>query len=198
MTKNESTARESLIPRGIITGVVASLIVITLIQPILRLAWSATLTLGSRFLQSYVDSIYASAALGHRNYVDVILLMVMFSIISGTLLGMTSILTRRIFKPERRPHKPGKRHLLLFWLCIVLFHISAVVAVVRPYADLQLNTSFQQRVKVLAPKLTDLEQEELEAAWASMQTRADYEVLRLRLEKKAEEFGITLPKALWK
>lgn len=198
MTERESITKDPNIRKGVIPSVIASLIVIFCIQPILRFVWSAMLTLGTSFLQRYIDSIYASAALGHRNYIDVMLLMAMLSLFSGISIGMAIGLMRRILWKEHHPRKPGKRHILYVWLWIILFHAVAIIFVVRPYADLQLNTSFQQRLKVLAPILEDLELKELEAAWASMQTREDYEAIKMRLEKTAEAHSITLPKALWK
>lgn len=198
MAENEPITRDTHFSKGVIASVIASLIVIILIQPILRLAWSFMLTLGSRFLQSYIDSIYRSAALGHRNYVDVMLLIAMLSILCGITLGATFAVTHLLLHPKRCARRPGKPHLLLLWLLVVLLHLVAISVVVGPYVDLQLNTSFQQRLKVLAPKLTDLEMKEFEASWASMQNRGDFDSIRSKMESTAKKYGITLPKPLLK
>ena len=63
--------------KGISAGIIAALIVMIFIQPILRFAWSGIQIIGPRILSRYMNSIYRSAALGHRNYVDVILLILL-------------------------------------------------------------------------------------------------------------------------
>ena len=198
MAENESITKDPQIRKGVIASVIASLAVIVLIQPVLRLVWSTILSIASRYLQGYVDSIYSSAALGHRNYVDVLLLMYMYACIAGMATGLGSVLTQRVSRPEHPPKKLGRRHVVLYWGLVVLFYVLAVATAVRPFADLQVNTSFQQRLKVLAPRITDLEMKELEAAWASMKGRADYDAITLKMESIAKQHGITLPERLLK
>ena len=72
------------------------------------------------------------------------------------------------------------------------------VLLVRQFADLQLNTSFDQRLTVLAPKLTELECKELRAQWASMGSRGDYEEIVSTMETLAEEKDVALPELLLK
>jgi len=84
------------------------------------------------------------------------------------------------------------------WFCFLLMLVLTIFGAVQPVADLQLNTSFQQRLKVLAPALSDLQMKEFEAAWASMQTRADFLAIQLRMERAATQHNIVLPKPLWK
>jgi len=202
MTEKTPVTKDPQIRRGIIASVIASVIILVFIQPVLRLAWSAILAFGTRIFQGYIDSIYANAALGHKSYIDFILLILILSLFSGFSVGMLRVMTiafkRRAPHLERRP-RLSKRHLLImFWILIIIFHLSVLSLIIPPYSDLQLNTSFQQRLTVLAPKLTDLEEEELKAAWASMQTRSHYEDIKLQMEEIAREHGITLPKTLWK
>ncbi len=199
MTEDQPITKDSVIRKGIIASVIAAFVVIIFIQPLLRFIWAVILALGSRFLQGYIDSTYKSAALGGRNDVDVILIGWLFAIVSGMMIGMTLAIIKKKLSRERPSRKSGKRlEWLILGICLVLFHVSGISVTVRAFADLQLNTSFQQRLKVLGPVLKDMEVKELEAAWASMQTRADYEAIQMRLEETAEAHEIRLPKALWK
>lgn len=198
MSEYTPISRDSQIRKGVIASVIASLLFVVVIQPLLRLVWSLVLSHGSRFLQGYVDSIYLNAALGHRNYVDVVLLVLVYSASSGLFVGMATVLTRRVIQPDPQPRKPRRYHLVLFWFMVLMFHLAAFYSGVRIYADMQLNTSFQQRIRVLAPRLSDLQMKELEAAWASMQTRVDFLAIQMGMEQIAEQNNIVLPRALWK
>ena len=202
MTPNESITRDYKIRKSIIASVIASVIIIILIQPLLRLVWSLVLGQGSRFIQAYVDSIYQSAALGHRNHVDVMMLSLFVGVISGAFTGISLVftlaITKGILRPDRKPQKLAKRSLLLLWLGILLLLVFAIALIIMPFADLQYNTSFQQRLKVLAPRITELEAKELEAAWASMQSRADYEAIKAKMEDMAQQYDISLPPTLLK
>jgi uncharacterized membrane protein YgcG len=61
-----------------------------------------------------------------------------------------------------------------------------------------MNTSFNQRLTIIAPSLSDNEQKVLKAQWASMRNRRDYEVIVSSIEKIANDKKIELPKLLWK
>jgi len=190
--------KDPQIRKGIIASVIATVIVIVLIQPILKLAWSALLSFGAQFVQNYVDTIYKSAALGHRNYIDVLLLMGIFSFLSGSILAMTLLMTNRILRPDKKSKKLGKPHLCIIWLILIAFHVLAIFFIVTPYADLQHNTSFQQRLKVLAPVLTETKEEELEALWATMQSRTDFDAIKSQMETLAQDHNLQLPSTLMK
>lgn len=199
MTETEAITKDAQIRKGIIASVIASVIVIILIQPLLRLAWSFLSGLGAQFIQNYIDSIYRSAALGHRNYLDVLMMGLLFSFVSGASVGIGISFTRRLLFPRREGKRPSKTRLLaLLWLSIVLLHIWALLVIIKPYADLQHNTSFQQRLKVLAPKQTETEEEELEAMWASMRSRKHFEEIKARMEAIAQEHALELPPTLLK
>ena len=69
---------------------------------------------------------------------------------------------------------------------------------IKPFTDLQLNTSFEQRLTILAPNINDLEFKEFEAAWALMQSRKDFEAINNRMENTAKKYGVILPPNLLK
>jgi hypothetical protein len=64
-------------------------------------------------------------------------------------------------------------------------------------SDLQLNASFNQRMAVLAPEITDLEAKRLRARWASMRSREDYLAITAGMDAVANQKGIKLRKVLW-
>ncbi len=199
MPEKESPTRGSWLRKTIIASVIATLIVIIIIQPLLRLIWSGVSALGLRVFQEYVDSIYRNAALGHRNDGVVTILLLILGTALGLMFGINTMLTIRFLRPETKPKKLNRgNRLIILWVLAFLFTVSASSVIVRPFTDLKLNTSFQQRLKIIAPKITELEMKELEAAWASMLSRSDYESLMSRLELMAQDRGITFPPPLLK
>ncbi len=196
MADGDSITRDPEVRKGVVVSIVASIIVIILIQPLLRLIWAVVLGVSVHFVQRYVDTIYRNSALGHRNYIDVWLLMLFLSLMCGGYLAIGLRSTRRVLPPKAAPKKFGKRRLWLIWALVAVVHFAVIGCVIRPFADLQYNTSFQQRLKVLAPKITDLEFKEIEAAWASMQSRQDYLAIKAKMEALAEQHNLTLPRVL--
>lgn len=80
----------------------------------------------------------------------------------------------------------------LFFSGFILYLITTA------YVDLQINTSFKQRSTVLAPLITDQEEEELLAKWASMETRNDYLSITELMDSTAHQHNIILPEPLMK
>lgn len=91
-----------------------------------------------------------------------------------------------------------KKILLFESVFTFLFFGALLLNLTLVFVDLQTNASFQQRITVLAPVITDQEYKELQAMWASMDSRSDYEAINLKLELLASEHGIRLPKPLMK
>src|SRR5712691_5732960 len=58
------------IKRGIIAGVITSLITLIFLQPLLNLLWAATSAVASSFSKSLVDSVYQRAAEGQTHWID--------------------------------------------------------------------------------------------------------------------------------
>jgi hypothetical protein len=67
----------------------------------------------------------------------------------------------------------------------------------RSFAEMELNTSFDQRMTVLAPEISDLDAKRLRARWVQMKTRSDYLGINGTLESMASAHGVSLPKPLW-
>jgi hypothetical protein len=59
--------------------------------------------------------------------------------------------------------------------------------------SLQLNTSFNQRLTVLAPRISEQEYKEILASWAGMRNRADYQAVVQRVDSDAAAKGVVLP-----
>ena len=69
--------------------VIVAILVLIFIQPILKLIWQAILWLGTYVYDGLSDSVYRSAALGNRNYLDVFFLFLLTASAVGTASGLT-------------------------------------------------------------------------------------------------------------
>jgi hypothetical protein len=61
---------------------------------------------------------------------------------------------------------------------------------------MQMKASFEQRLAVLAPKISELDRKQFVASWASMQNQNDYGLIVQKMEANAMASGIILPPLL--
>ncbi len=181
--------------REIYVAVIAAVVVMLVIEPLLRLTVNGVLWAGAYLYEGFANSVYRSAALGLREKFSFITLAVLFSIMSGLTAGITSALWWK-----GRP-RISERSLLtrkyIALACVAFLFFAGFYMVGLNFADFQLNASFNQRLTVLAPNLSDQQQKELRARWAAMEKRSDYVAINSELESLATKHGVKLPKLLW-
>jgi glycopeptide antibiotics resistance protein len=81
---------------------------------------------------------------------------------------------------------------ILFLACLFSF----VAMGVNFFVDLQLNTSFNQRLTVVAAFVPEGTVKSLKADWAKMKSRKDYLALNAKMEQLAAEQHVSLPQVL--
>jgi hypothetical protein len=184
--------------RTIIGGVVASLVVLVVIQPTLNLVVPTLLDVVAGTFVGFENQVYKNAALGQRNYVDVMTIVTVFTVLIVFPILAYALLTVR----KRVASNETLRLRLLtisrfgFPIFAIFGLISAIYLGVLIFADLQYNTSFSQRLSVLAPAISDQDEEDIRAMWASMESRSDYDRVNQRLEELAQGNSIELPEPL--
>ncbi len=84
------------------------------------------------------------------------------------------------------------------------YYISAIILIliltrflITGFIDLQLNTSFTQRLTVLRPDITEAEYLRFKADWAKMNSREDYLRINSRIDSTANHKNIKLPNPLF-
>jgi hypothetical protein len=192
---------------NILASVIASVAMVYLIQPILNFLWTTSLGLGTHALEFFTNRLYFNAAMGERNWI-VSMLAIMFFL--APLIGSSTFLLMSIFertilfrgiedkndKTSRKIRIARLRAVLYIALGIASFFGFSLSASI--YYDIQLNTSFKQRLTVLSPALTDVEEKEYRAKWAKMKSRSDYEQINSMMEANAARHSIHLPELLLK
>jgi hypothetical protein len=64
------------------------------------------------------------------------------------------------------------------------------------FAAQQMKLSFEQRMAVLAPSITEEEEEMLRGRFAGLDGRDSYENLKLDMSMAAHQHGVSLPEPL--
>jgi hypothetical protein len=188
---------------NVIAGVVASVVFLAFIQPILTLVWDLLTSTSVSAVNSLVDVQYKNAALGERNWVIVGLSIIFLSVGSFTFI---LIMFSPIFRERARGvRSTGSRDakILRFLgsaitrilMCIILA-ITMLYLLVSMYTDLQLNTSFNQRINALAPYISDQDAKLLRSKWALMKSHADHRAISSKMETLAAQTHVKLPELL--
>jgi len=175
----------------------AFFLLVFLVPRILGLVWNLVLTVGGFVHKGYVDSIYRNAALDERNLIGQH--MALFVLILAPVYLAMHLTRKRIEARLSRSNEASQfdkieRILLIFGfatavpLYLALFGIFTV-----SLGTAQIAASFNQRLSVLAPAITDAEYKALKARWASMEGKADYDALVSAMDKRGTELGVKLP-----
>lgn len=202
--KLEKSISQKTFVASILASIVASIIVIALIQPLLTIFWHYISGAGSQYFNSFVDGFYQNAALGRRNWVISILaiLLIYIPFVATITIVVAKLVARNYLDKfsedeSKTVVKRTIKKLIVFLFILVLagLFISTLISSYI-YTDMQLNTSFDQRLTVLKPHLTVLQEEELKASWALMTSKNDYLILNETMENYAKTNNIVLPKEL--
>jgi len=201
-----SIPRDSALRKGIAAGVVAAIIVIVVVQPLINRLLAAVAYIGATTLSSFSKTIYTNAALGEANTAAFDLLSA-FSFLYAAVTGVGILLLFKLHVWVTRLERgtttkkplPPKRMRLRLSALIVLYLVGLTLmlaSVSGEFARMQLNTCFRQRLTVVAPFVSEGEEKELRAMWASMKNRGDYERINTKLEEIARSHQIALPELL--
>lgn len=185
---------------NVIAGVVASVVFLAFVQPILTLLWEILSSTSISVINTLVDLQYKNAALGQREWVVVFLAMLAIGVISGAMFTVL-LLTTQTRDHSRVKLIEGTIQTFLTFrvtrvLLAVLLLLSAPYVAISIFTDLQLNTSFNQRLTVLTPHITEHDAQVLRAEWASMNGRVDHKAITLKMEALAASAHVKLPAPL--
>jgi len=209
--------------RELAVGLIGACLFAYFFDPLVKFAWNSLSKSASFFAEAIQDSALRNAAFGQRNWIDA--MFVVCSITAGlTVYLLFSVFRYRVDKrAERNNHfdeglgftdeENLRRHIatlnkskLFTFLDGMPFRILAMFFLIGiglwfaflTYVDLQLNTSFNQRVAAIAPYIEPIEEKKLRSLWALMETQKDYSVINKQIEAYAIKAGIRLPPLLYK
>lgn len=181
-------------------GVIVSVVMLYLIEPSMRLAVDLAPQYGGRFYRFVWDRAATQAAIG-GDYLDFAMFAILFSAIVGAFIGRfgAGAAFPRLFGRKGRKSTDStmlrweKRFVIL--LMLLVGPIAATTLLVD-FAAQQMKLSFDRRITVLAPAITEDSEELLRAHFAGLSDRADYQNLNDEMNRLAKESGVDLPEPL--
>jgi Trk-type K+ transport system membrane component len=196
----------------IIVGILGACLFTWLLDPSMRFLWNFTKDNASSWAENLQERAIQSAAMGQRNWVDTIMFSMIWLIgimTMGILIAFFIIMIRRSKKdPELAEKMDGELLQKVYpfiaskWFLTVLallFFYESYVGLRGVFiagVDLQLVTSFNQRLTAIAPYIEPIEEKKLRSLWALMRNRKDFEQINKQIEGHAKEAGIKLPQPM--
>ncbi|MDZ4404893.1 hypothetical protein [Prosthecobacter sp.] len=187
---------------NVASSIVASIVFVWLLEPTLKGIWHL-LSISGTWIAAWLENrAFISAAKGKREWVSVLILSYILMGSVTVMFGRDLFLTlrRRIPKKaltEEEAKRKTRNHRLRSVFNHVAFLICVFIGIFIPFVDLQLTTSFYQRLDALAPYLEPQQEKMLRSQWALMKTRPDYENINHELDRLASKAGMNLPDLLY-
>lgn len=195
-------------------GVIGGVILTYMVQPSLGFGWSLITGLASRGHSGLLDIIYKGASYGFHENSAANLQNSYFTLVVGIcFLGALTTLGFSLPKPqsfnlnntaEIQPIWAKLKSIFpisktFFIIAMVIGIIDGLLGLVLGLTEHSLISSYHHRLTILAPKISEQEEEEIRAQWATMQNKREHRAITLRMDQLAKEHKITLPKAstLW-
>lgn len=187
---------------SIISSIVASAIVLVFFQPILEFLSRGLSAFLSYAAVGILDSMYQQAALG----VERAIALTTFGMLMSAFMGVSTapivflVIKSRISKvpaARRKLRKISEKiNILQIFLGTFPIILIGIYFISSSFIGVQATASYENRLAVLAPTISEEEEESLRSEWSSMQSRADYVDLMVRMENLAAQKGRALPDRL--
>ena len=189
---------------GIIGGIVASAIFLYFIQPILEYSSHLLINISNIFGNAFSDRLYQQIAHLETQDNAFILVMVLFGMISGVLFSVGIVLMSANYRAhkkdganEKEKPKAVKRNskVLKHVLPILIFLLSIfpVISALSIFIQLSTISSFKQHIRIIAPYITNQEEEVIISQWSQIRSKSDYQFIYRKLEGIAIKNKVTLP-----
>jgi hypothetical protein len=184
---------------AIICSIIASVLCVYFLDPILSFISRIAITLISVLSQAVLDRIYAQASHLH-SHDFAFLLFLLYGFGPSLAIAVSTIL--RHLLPPLLPAEPVRfilrRHNTIYGKLlpagIALSIIAFVLTLIGSnWYQLQVISDFEHHIRILAPFLSDQEEEELISEWSSMDSQREFIALRNRLDAIAKSHNVTLP-----
>jgi len=182
-------------------GVVVSVVVLYLVEPAMKLAVELAPQFGGRFYRLVWDQAATQAAIG-GDYLDFAMFAILFSAIVGAFIGRfgAGAAFPRLF--GRKGGRKSTDTTFVRWekrfviLLMMLVGPIAGTTLLVDFAAQQMKLSFDRRITVLAPAITEESEELLRAHFAGLSDRSDYQSLNDEMNRLATDSGVDLPEPL--
>jgi cell division protein FtsL len=188
-----------LLKKEILVAVIAAILTTIFFDPVIKWIWGLMIWLGGQTYSGILNEIYVNAALGHRNWIDTtIFIFILMAFLFIPFFLFTDFANSKIVSniETRLGQLSPKSRKIIKLLFVITNAIVVLLIIISAFTDLQLNTSFEQRLAVLSPAISDQDYKELRADWAKMESRDDFLAINSRMENLAAQHNVKLPELL--
>lgn len=214
---------DKTIRKGVIAGIIASIIFMIILEPLMKLIWSFLINTSNSIYTSYFNSIFKNAALGHRNHID----FMTYSLLTVLLISGMALFYLKMyfyFKRDRKDNsisknktkdelemeiskinikisKLKKRMKIYFFvgsISLIFLVIFTFSNLFKEYSNLQLNSSFNQKINAISPYINEKDQKILMSKWALMKSKENYLQIKSNIDSIAKYNQLQLPDELIK
>jgi len=202
--------------KNVSASIIATIIMMTFGESAVRSIWNYLSYSSLAFYRGITDTVYRDASTG--NTYDILIFI--FYATSLTLIFHMLTLHRRtislikkktlinrdesIEEINENPSASVPKSIKEFFnkievdflaqrLLILILTISSITILTSNYIKFDLISNFNQRLTTLCPHITQQQEKEIKAKWATMQGRNDYIIINEILENYAKQSSITLP-----
>jgi len=174
------------------------------VDPLLSFLGRILLYVSNALFHAYVDRLYSEIAVGYPE-----LSLVFLFIFTATVVGITigfvasyisySISELHKSKKHRSSRKTVKQKkkintLKIIIMISIMLSLTLTFGTVDTYIRFKTRTTFEQYIIILSPYISDQKVKELYSQFASMQKKADFDVLMQTIRQIASRHKIHLPK----
>jgi hypothetical protein len=184
----------------ILIGTIASM----LIPPTVPHIWDFIKESSFFLLKNFVNLVIVNSAQGDFNYNEIIILLILFCSFFIVYLEKAKKVKNLINETFEKPD-PSKKNILpatkqemlrYLWIGHLLaIFVLSVIAIIASALMVQrtLVKSFEQKMNILTPVMTDYEVKVIKSEWASMKDIKDFSSVNEKLIKIASANKIELP-----
>jgi hypothetical protein len=202
-------SRVAVVSLGVLASLIATIVYSIFYTPIMNGVSYVSNTIISPFYSGFLDAPYEQASLGYINsyffLISKVVICIIFGI-SGVFIAMSFNVmikrenSRKIISAVERIFLIKIIFIRIIPVLIIIFIIILLIIIsgLESFAfnSIQAAITLDNRLKILAPYITDTDQKILVSEWAQMRTRHDYEQIILKLDHIAKDHGVTLPQPL--
>jgi hypothetical protein len=184
--------------KSIYIGILSSAIFLYFFQPILDFVGSKLLILMENTASKFSDDFYSKIA--HLELMDfsfywiaLIFISIGFSFGLIGVSGYIRLIKKKSQPKEKTAHEDSLlKKVVSYAFCLLVFVFSLLFISTKFY-QLSLISSFKQHVRILAPYISDQEEEVIYANWSLMKNAGDYRNIYISLSETAQNNKVKLP-----
>lgn len=181
---------------GILAGVLSSAMFLYCLDPLVGLVVKLFAAVGEVVGASYSERIYSQASHLETQNFSFFIWGLALAVTTGACGGMAFALARKERKrstAERRPRKHGRAARNVAAALLFAYALLPLPLLAANYTQLKLISTFTRDMRILAPYLSEEEEEEFLSSWSLMRSAKDHQEIYESLSLVASDHGIELP-----